>query len=403
MASTALDRLISVANLRDVWKEYKPRAKGSAPGVDGITPKQFDDNLMQRIALIRAEVVDGYTFSALRGVSVPKKDPTKFRMICVPTIQDRVVQRALLRVIEGKATRLRITNDVSFGFVKDTPDTKRGTTAARAAAIRHRQAKPWVFKADITAFFDRIDRKDLIANFRKSFQLRSLTPLVEAAVTCEVDDSDPRIRRVLSDNGILRGKGLRQGMPLSPILSNFLLRDFDQAFTAARHDLVRYADDLIILASTREECAAAEALTRVELSKLGLGLNEQKTETWAPDESVEFLGMELGLKPGTPTYRLTISNQQLAKIREQFTKFHDVDFAVKEGLDLPKLLRRLESMRSGYRTAYRVADNFEALDQQLDQWTGNCITKIYTSMFDAKAIAKLTATQRRFLMLPQQV
>ena len=45
MASTALDRLISVANLRDVWKEYKPRAKGSAPGVDGITPKQFDDNL----------------------------------------------------------------------------------------------------------------------------------------------------------------------------------------------------------------------------------------------------------------------------------------------------------------------------------------------------------------------
>ncbi len=149
MASTALDRLISVANLRDVWKDYKPRAKGSAPGVDGITPKQFDDNLTQRIVLIRAEVVDGYTFSALRGVSVPKKDPTKFRMICVPTIQDRVVQRALLRVIEGKATRLRIANDVSFGFVKDTPDTKRGTTAARAAAIRHRQAKPWVFKADI--------------------------------------------------------------------------------------------------------------------------------------------------------------------------------------------------------------------------------------------------------------
>lgn len=75
---------------------------------------------------------------------------------------------------------------------------------------------------------------------------------------------------MLSDSGIKRGKGLRQGMPLSPILSNFLLRDFDQAFTAAHSDFVRYADDLIILACTREECAAAEALTRVELSKLGL-------------------------------------------------------------------------------------------------------------------------------------
>jgi len=402
MALTALDRLISVANLRDVWKEYRPRAKGSAPGVDGITPKQFDDNLTQRIAQIREQVAEGYTFAPLRGVSVPKKDPTKFRMICVPTIQDRVVQRALLRVIEGKATRLRIANDVSFGFVKDTPDNKRGTTAARAAAIRHRQTKPWVFKADITAFFDRINRQDLIANFRRSFQLRSLTPLVEAAIACEVDDSDPRIRRVLDDNGIKSGKGLRQGMPLSPILSNFLLRDFDQAFTAARYDLVRYADDLIVLTSTHEECAAAEALTRAELSKLGLTLSEQKTEMRAPDQPVEFLGMELGPKPGTSAYCLTISKQQLAKIREQFTSFHDVDFAVKERLDLPKLLLRLENMKSGYRTAYRVADNFEDLDHQLDQWAGNCIIKVYTSMFDATAIAKLTSTQRRFLLLPQK-
>ena len=330
MASTALDRLISVANLRDVWKEYRPRAKGSAQGVDGITPKQFDENLTQRIALIRAEVADGYTFSPLRGVSVPKKDPTKFRMICVPTIQDRVVQRALLRVIESKASRLRIANDVSFGFVKDTPGAKRGTAAARAAAIRHRQAKPWVFKADISAFFDRIRRQDLIASFQKSFQLRSLTPLVEAAIACEVDASDPRIRRVLHDSGIKRGEGLRQGMPLSPILSNFLLRDFDQAFTAAGYDLVRYADDLIVLASTREECAAIEALTRAELSKLGLGLSEQKTETREPVESVEFLGMELGLRPGTSTYCLTVSKYQLAKIREQFTNFHDVDFAGKD-------------------------------------------------------------------------
>lgn len=403
MGSTALDRLISVANLMDVWKEYRPRAKGSAPGVDGCTPKQFDDNLMQRIALIRAEVTDGYAFSALRGVPVPKKDPTKFRIICVPTIQDRVVQRALLRVIEDKAIDLRIANDVSFGFVKDTPSTKRGAAAARAAAIRHRQAKPWVFKADITSFFDRICREDLISSFRKSFKLRSLSPLVESAINCEVDESDPRIRRVLYDNGIKRGEGLRQGMPLSPILSNFLLRDFDQAFTAGCYDLVRYADDLIVLASTREECAAIEALTRAELSKLGLGLSGQKTETRAPDEPVEFLGMELAPKPGTSAYCLTISNQQLTKIREQFTRFHDVDFAVKEGLDLPKLLRRLENMKSGYRAAYRVADNYEALDQQLDQWTSNCITKVYTSMFDAKSIAKLTATQRRFLLLQQQV
>ncbi|MEJ0018479.1 MAG: reverse transcriptase domain-containing protein [Acetobacteraceae bacterium] len=401
MASTALDRLISVANLREVWKEYKPRAAGSAAGIDGVTPRQFDDNLTQWIARIQEEVRKGYVFSALRGVSVPKKDPTKFRIICVPTIKDRVVQRALLRAIEGKATRLRIANDVSFGFVKDTPGTKRGAAAARAVAIRHRQAKPWAFKADIASFFDRIDRQALIVSFRKSFQLRSLTSLVSAAVACEVDDHDPRIRRVLSESGIKRGEGLRQGMPLSPILSNFLLRDFDRAFITAGYDLVRYADDLIILASTPEESADAEVLTRTELLKLGLGLSEQKTEIRTPAEPVEFLGMELAPKPGTPRYCLTISKQQQTKIREQFTKFHDVDLVMKEDLNLPKLLQRLENMKSGYRTAYQAADNFRMLSAQLDQWAGNCITKVYTSMFSAKSVQELTRTQRRFLLLPQ--
>jgi RNA-directed DNA polymerase len=400
MASTALDRLISVSNLNQICKEYWPRAKNSAAGIDGITPKQFFENLPRQIALIRSDVKDGYSYSALRGVSVPKSDPAKFRIICVPTVQDRVVQRALLRVVEGRADRLGIANDVSFGFVKDSGSTKRGTAAARMAAIRHRQLKPWALKADITAFFDRIPRRDLVERFRRSFQLKSLIPLIEGAVRCEVDDGNPRIRRILSDNGIEKGRGLRQGMPLSPILSNLLLRDFDRAFTEHKHDLVRYADDLIVLASSQDECDAIKALMVCELSKLNLELSEHKTEIKRPDEAIEFLGMELGLKAGTSKYCLTISARQVSKIREQFTNFHDVEFAIKEGLDLPRLLRRLENMKAGYKAAYRLADNFDRFEQQLEQWTGNCITKIYSSMFTQRVIDKLTAAQRRFLMLP---
>lgn len=400
MASTALDRLIAVSNLTEVCKEYWPRAKDSSPGIDGITPKQFFENLPKQIALIRSEVRDGYSYSNLRGVSVPKKDPTKFRIICVPTLQDRVLQRALLRVLESKALQLGIANDVSFGFVKDRDGAKRGTSAARVAAIKHRKLKPWVFKTDISSFFDRIPRNELIDGFRKSFQLKSITHLIEGAIGCEVDDKDPRIRRVLADNGIEKGRGLRQGMPLSPILSNFLLRHFDRAFADHRHDLVRYADDLIVLASSREECCAIKALTIAELFKLGLELSEEKTEICAPHEPVEFLGMELGIKPGTSAYCLTISEKQVRKIREQFTNFHDVDFAIKEDLDLPKLLRRLENMKAGYRAAYRLADNFDAFEQQLDQWMSNCIVKIYSSIFTPNAINRLTKNQKRFLMLP---
>jgi len=155
------------------------------------------------------------------------------------------------------------------------------------------------------------------------------------------------------------------------------------------------------LTSSREECSFAESLTRAELSKLGLSLSESKTETLAPEEPVEFLGMELGLKSGTSRYSLTISTKQQDSIRDQFTSLHDVDFAIKEGLDLPKLLRRLENMKSGYRAAYGVADNFASFDQKLDQWAGNCVIKVYTSMFDATAISKLRPKQRRFLLIPE--
>jgi RNA-directed DNA polymerase len=399
MGSTALDRLSSVRNLTEIWNAYWPRARRSTPGVDGITPKQFNDNLTTHLAITRAKLRDGYTYSHLRGVSVPKKDPTKFRVICVPTIQDRVVQRAVLRVIETKALKLRIANDVSFGFVKDTIGTKRGTVAARAAAIKHRQARGWAFKADIEAFFDRISRDDLIKHFEKTFSLKSLLPLVRRAVHSEVDARDSRIKRVLDENEIHAGRGLRQGMPLSPILSNFVLRDFDAAFIRGKYDLVRYADDLVVFASSQSECEDIAAMTAVELEKLGLNLSSHKTEICDPEKPVEFLGMELGLKQGSSAYGLTISQKQIGKIKETFTSHHDVDFIVSKDLDLGKLLRKLDNMKSGYRVAYGLADNRDEFYQLLDQWTQNCVLKLYTSIFGGPAVERLTRNPKTFLML----
>jgi len=402
VGSTARDRLVAVTNLKQVWSDYWPRVRTSTPGIDGVTPKQFDDNLIRYIRLIRSEVQEGYSYSSLRGVRAPKKDPSKFRIICVPTIQDRVVQRALLQVIETRAQRLGIANDVSFGFVKDTETTKRGTSAARAAAIRHRQNKPWVFKTDIAAFFDKIQRRQLLTELNRAFSLTSLMPLIEAAIGCEVDESNPQVKRVLRQNGIVRGIGLRQGMPLSPILSNFVLRDFDRAFTDAGHDLVRYADDLVVMASSHKECEEIEAFTKLQLAKLGLDISETKTETCAPEQPVEFLGMELGLKPGTTRYALTISDAQMVRVKEGFTELHDIDFAIKENLNLPKLLNRLENMRSGYRAAYGIADNFADFNSYLDLWSDNCVIKLYSSIFGYSKVSDLTPRQRRFLLLPEK-
>jgi RNA-directed DNA polymerase len=399
MAKTAFQSLSSVKNLQDVWKEYKTKIRNSAAGVDAVTFQNFNDEANIRLAALSKSLQNGYNFSALRGVAVPKKDPTKFRVICIPTIQDRIVQRCVLKVIESKGIKLGIVNDVSFGFVKDNNGRKRGAPAARDAAIRHRQLKPWAFKADISAFFDKIQRDDLIFRFRKSFSLKSLTPIVEKAIRCEVDSSDERIRRILAANEIVRGQGLRQGMPLSPILSNFLLRDFDKAFVKRGYDLVRYADDLLVLAHSRSECEEIQDFTQAELFKLGLSLSPTKTEIRSPTESVEFLGMELGLNLNKSKYILTISKKQIEKIHEQFKLLHDIDRVVGMDLNIIGLGKRLASMSAGYRVAYGVADNYHELDQRISQYSINCVHKLYASIFGSSAIDKLTQRQKLFLKI----
>jgi hypothetical protein len=88
------------------------------------------------------------------------------------------------------------------------------------------------------------------------------------------------------------------------------------------------------------------------------------------------------------------------KIRESFKALHDLDFAMSKGLDLTRLLRRLDHMKTGYRIAYGVADNFAVLSQQLDQWAQNCVVKVFSSIFGAPAVNKLTPRQKAFLMVP---
>ena len=122
-----------------------------------------------------------------------------------------------------------------------------------------RASSPWLLKADISAFFDTIQRAALIEGLASKFRLRSLQPLLRGVINCEVHLNNDRVRKSVADNKICKGAGLRQGMPLSPILSNFVLRDFD-AVMGSKRAMVRYADDMLIFCNSRIECEDAQAL-----------------------------------------------------------------------------------------------------------------------------------------------
>lgn len=402
MAKSALEHLRSTENLKEVWKAYRSSHKKSAPGIDGITLQHFDGSLMHRLKLIRAEIGEGYSFSSLRAIPIPKRNSDKKRLICIPTLDDRVVQRAVLKKIEQRAVQLRIVNEVSFGFVKGETKDAKGLHAARKSAVALRQANRWAFKADISAFFDSIERQDLIERFDAAFKLRSLRQLVRAAIACEVDDHDPIVRRILVENGIKKGTGLRQGMPLSPILSNFVLRDFDDAFSQRSYKLIRYADDFVVFAQSEDECKRIQDFAAAELDKLGLSLSKSKTDVYSPTEPVEFLGMDLALRLGSEKFCLVVSNQKMDEIKKNFRRYHDWSIAQNEGLNAGALFTKLNQMRDGYGTAYSAADNITDLNNLLDELVRTCSDSIYGSLFGRSSVGKLNTNQRAFLMMPSK-
>ncbi len=178
MSASALDNLRTLKNLTTVWEGFWERTGGkSSAGIDGITPAVFRDQLHSRLQLMKSDLERGYVFSQLRGVAIPKKDPSKLRLICVPTVADRLVQRAVLGLIEPRSAKLGIFNAVSYGFVRRVGAEKGGVHGARQLAIKYRQKWPWVFKADITKFFDNIRRPDLNSRPMQDFAAQVLVAI----------------------------------------------------------------------------------------------------------------------------------------------------------------------------------------------------------------------------------
>ncbi|MCK8637657.1 hypothetical protein CO583_05380 [Parasaccharibacter sp. TMW2.1882] len=353
---------------------------------------------MNRLREIQSNIRDGYKFSLLRGVAIPKTDPKKLRLICIPTLSDRIVQRALVNKIEEQAEKLGLINPVSYGFIRNTENQNRGVRGAQKAACALREKKPWVFKADIAKFFDRINRKELAEKFSRQFKLRSLTPLVLGAIQCEVAESSEKIRKATIQNGIQRGRGLRQGMPLSPILSNFVLKDFDRV-VGAQYSMVRYADDLLIFTDTESQCIEARKKVEEELKIIGHELSEEKSHIYSPSQPVDFLGMALARQENGKCY-FYVSPEQIREIKKSISEYHDISWLISQDKDIGYVLRRINFMKNGYLSAYDYASNSKDLKNQLEQAVQKCVNVLYGTIFGRDAVQNLSNKYRKFLMLP---
>ena len=281
-----LSRALALPNLRAAWK--KVRANGGVAGADDVSLRRFarawEKNLLDLQQAVRANT---YKPKRLRRFRLPKPIGG-WRVISVPAVADRVLQRALLNVLEWRLDRAFL--DCSFGY-----RPKRGLQNAVDQIVVSRKAwLTWVLDADIDAFFDSLDHELLMGFLREEIADEGVLNLIALWLG---NDGRPqtadggRRSTVGGRDGGQRAVGVPLGSPISPLLSNLYLHRLDRVLVDAGWRLVRYADDFIVLCPTRAEAEEAQRFTAWALKQLRLRLDPGKTRVTSFDEGFDFLGV----------------------------------------------------------------------------------------------------------------
>lgn len=387
-------RVINKSTLKKTWMKHRDaRQDAGRAGFDNVTAQAFVANLEPNIENIEKLIRKGtFGFSPLKAVFIPKGD--KWRMICIPTVRDRLVQRVIAEYLASKQNtkqQLPIYDPFSFGFIPE-----RGTKLALEKAIELRNQYGWCLKTDIESFFDSIPRADLKARIKTVMRGHSLTDILCKVVDCEVYEKKHQADKI-AQQGIKKGCGIRQGMPLSPMLSNLALSKFDAAVRKRNLIMVRYADDLMFFFKTEAEMLAGEKFVRAELAKLSLSIPlDGKTQRLKPKVSVEFLGREI-FHSEVNGYRGRVSTKQVEKILGRLRDEYSLKKRIAEKSNFQATVAELGRSVSSYLGIYRDADNFTHFEVRLRTEFRKILSQFFLDIFGLDALTRLTKESRVFL------
>jgi len=271
-----IDKVYALPNLRQAFARVK--ANGGAAGVDHVTVEEFERHLEVNLEKLSQSLRDGtYRPQAIRRAWIPKLGSKEMRPLGIPTVRDRVVQAALRAVWEPIFERDFAAQ--SYGF-----RAKRGCKdALRRVDALLKQGYNWVVDADLKSYFDRIPHSALIDRVREKVADGKVLRLLEAFLHARVMETA---------KGWTPEGGTPQGAVISPLLSNIYLDPLDHLMAEKGIEMVRYADDFVVLCRT--EVAAQEALEVVREWTITVGLTLHPVKTRIVDATqiggFDFLG-----------------------------------------------------------------------------------------------------------------
>jgi RNA-directed DNA polymerase len=329
--------------LRRVW------ANGGSPGGDGMTVAELPGFLQQAWPQVRQTLLSGeYQPQPVRRVEIPKPDGG-VRLLGIPAVVDRLIQQAILQVLEPLYDPTFSPH--SYGFRPG----KSAHQAVRQACEFVAAGKAWVVDLDLEKFFDRVNHDLLMSRLARKLGDRRLLRLIRRFLTAGV---------LVHGVVIERHEGTPQGGPLSPLLSNILLDELDRELTKRGLSFCRYADDCNIYVQSRKagERVMASVIRFLE-RRLRLKVNLAKSAVAAPQER-KFLGFRL-LPPNQwraePLIRL--APQSLKRLKHKLrclTGRH-------RGVSREELLRELGRYTQGWMSYYALAGP-PSVYRDLDSW-----------------------------------
>jgi len=325
---TLIDKVYSELNL--FCSAGKVLGKQGAAGVDRQTVEDFAEHEREELQWLQTQLREGtYAPSAVRRTWIPKPGSSEKRPLGIPTVRDRVVQTALVHVIEPILDAT--FHDRSFGFRhgRGCHDALRCVEELLAAGY------VYVVDADLKSYFDTIPKDRLMKVVQEKISDRRVLGLIkqflDQGIVEELQTWTPEA-------------GVPQGAVLSPVLSNAYLNPLDHRMAELGFQMVRYADDFVILCRTRDEADAALAAVREWVDVQGLKLHPEKTHIVdAREESFSFLGYSFRGKLRFP--RAKSHRKFVDRIRELTPR--------KSGHSLEFMIQRINRATRGWFNYFR--------------------------------------------------
>lgn len=338
-----LQAVLERENLQRAWKRVK--ANKGAAGVDGLDIDQTGRYLVTVWPKIRDQLLQGkYRPSPVRRVTIPKPDGGE-RELGIPTVTDRLIQQALLQVLQPMLEPTFSKH--SYGFRPG----RRAHDAILAAQGYIQSGRKIVVDVDLEKFFDCVNHDILIDRLRKRIDDAGIIRLIRAYLNSGI----------MSDGVVLeRYQGTPQGGPLSPLLANVMLDEVDKVLEKHGHCFVRYADDCNVYVRSRKAGERVMALLRRCYAKLRLKVNETKSAV-ADVTGRKFLGYSFWSYGGV--FRRGVAAKPMATFKQRVRQLTRRS----GGRSMAEVIERLKPYLLGWKAYYGLAQT-PRVWLSLDEW-----------------------------------